>query len=120
MTTLFTFLFVATMATSPVSTLENVKNSNISYVCFIENGNMMLTKVEKEDSHFTTETTDTGISTNNIEKVTMSLQNSDLCMTVSYQDSEPLNAYFNSNSLEMNQISITDVSFFAVADPIAE
>jgi hypothetical protein len=120
MTTLFTILFVSTLTTSPVATLESDKNSNISYVCYIENGNLMLAKALKERSGFKTEMIDTGISTNDIEKVTMELQNDDLCLMISYQNAEALNAYFNSRTLEMNQISLNETTLFAAATATAE
>lgn len=120
MTTVFTILFASTLFTTPAATLESDKNSTISYVCYVEEGNLLLTKVTKEQSGLSFETVDTGISTNNIEKVTMALQNNDICVTVSYMTTESVQAYFNSTTLDFNQISLSEPTVFAENLTIAE
>jgi hypothetical protein len=113
MTTLLTILFVSTLATAPVATLETGNNTQISYVCYIENGNLMLAELQKGNNEIKTKITDTGISTNDLEKVTMNLQNNNVCLSVEYSGNEPLNAYFNCTSLEFSQIQLSEPALFA-------
>jgi len=113
MTTLLTVLFVSTLATAPVATLDHEKNSHISYVCYIEDGNLMLAKLLKGETEIKTTITDTGISTNDIEKVTITMENETLRLSVAYGISEPLNAYFNRSSLEFDQIQLSEPTIFA-------
>jgi hypothetical protein len=108
MTTLITLLFVSTLATQPAVHLESTKNEAISYICYIDNDNVMLSKVEKDKSTLRTTIIDTGISTNCLEKITMAFQNDDLCITATYVNNDPLNAYFDKTSLEFKQITLVD------------
>lgn len=120
MTTLFTLLFVSTLAVPPSAYLETEKNGSVSYICYIENDNLMLAKVENDVAQLHTLIIDTGISTNSIEKITLSLQNDNICISSTYTNTDPLNAYFNSSSLEFEQINVSQLNSTANISALIE
>lgn len=113
MTTLMTLLLAATMNNAPLAYVENSNSSGISYVCYFENENLMLARFEEGQSVIRTKKTDTGISTNDIDKVTMTLENNLVNITVFYLTKEPISAYFSTNDLVMHQIGILEPTLFA-------
>jgi hypothetical protein len=105
---LFLLLFASTLSAQPVQHITDLKNDGISYVCYMENDVLMLAKVQQDASVLETRIIDTGIFTNSIEKVTMELQNGEICVNVTYTDSPALQAFFDRTSLELSQIMLSE------------
>ncbi len=113
MNTLLAVLITATLGTSPIQYLNNVKNGDFSYVCYIQNENLMLLKLNKDFSFQKKDVVDTGISTESFEKVTMTAHDNNVIIEVRYKTDERIEAEFNAKTLELSQVKSIDSKLLA-------
>ncbi|MFZ4621304.1 MAG: hypothetical protein ACOYNS_12160, partial [Bacteroidota bacterium] len=85
MNTLLAVMITATLGTSPIQYLNNVKSGECTYVCYIQNENLMMLKLNKDFSYQKKDIVDTGISTKSIEKVTMNTRDNKIVLEVRYK-----------------------------------
>ncbi|MFA6467659.1 MAG: hypothetical protein WCW35_02100 [Bacteroidota bacterium] len=113
-------LFATMFSTNLLSTLEANENTQFSYVCYEQNGNVMLSKFDKANPSKSIETIDVGISTNCLEKITMDIQNNHLRIAAAYTTDAVIHSYFDKNTLEFCQVSVMDSEILlANATPLA-
>ena len=105
-------IFVAIIAAlfSPSVGSHNGSNeiNGFSYVCYVQNENLMLCKSSNGGPEANQESIDTGISTNFLEDVTIDIQNQFVVVTASYNTGETIRGFFDKTTMDLNQICCVD------------
>ncbi|MFA6455398.1 MAG: hypothetical protein WCW40_01150 [Bacteroidota bacterium] len=101
-------LFATMFSTNLLSSIDANENTRFSYVCYEQNGNVMLSMFDKTNPSKNIETIDIGISTNCLEKITMDIQNNYIRIAATYTTDEVIHSYFDKNTLEFSQVNVMD------------